>query len=121
MAGVCRSLSRLGLGFVHLVEPIAGPCVVASAQRLAPIVRANFNGTLILNGGYSAATAEDALTHAEGDLVSFATPFIANPDLVERFAAGAPLASADPATLYGGEERGYIDYPRMERTRLSSG
>ncbi|MNR67452.1 N-ethylmaleimide reductase [compost metagenome] len=45
------------------------------------------------------------------DLAAFGRPFISNPDLVERFTKGAPLAPFDRATFYGGDDRGYVDYP----------
>jgi N-ethylmaleimide reductase len=45
--------------------------------------------------------------------VSFGRLFIANPDLVARFRAGAPLARFDPRTLYAGGEAGYTDYPAL--------
>ena len=47
------------------------------------------------------------------DAVAFAKAFIANPDLVERFRRGAPLAVTDATTLYGGGEKGYADYPAL--------
>jgi len=40
-------------------------------------------------------------------------PFIANPDLVERFRMDAPLNVSDQSTFYGGTEKGYIDYPAL--------
>lgn len=45
--------------------------------------------------------------------MSFGTPFLANPDLVERFRRGAPLNAPDPATFYQGEAQGYTDYPAL--------
>ena len=48
------------------------------------------------------------------DLIAFGRPFIGNPDLVERFKAGAPLAKDDKATWYGGDAHGYTDYPKLE-------
>lgn len=47
------------------------------------------------------------------DLFAFGRPFIANPDLVERLKIGAPLASFNPAALYGGGAAGYADYPAI--------
>lgn len=67
-----------------------------------------------INGGYDAARAEAVLARPGIDAVSFARPFICNPDLAERFARGAPLTPmADPAVIYGGGEAGYIDFARM--------
>lgn len=45
------------------------------------------------------------------DLIAFGRPFVANPDLPVRIRDGLPLPGFDPATLFGGNERGYTDYP----------
>jgi len=47
--------------------------------------------------------------------VAFGVPYLANPDLVERLRGAAPLNTPDPATFYGGGERGYTDYPALGR------
>jgi N-ethylmaleimide reductase len=47
------------------------------------------------------------------DMISFATLFLANPDLPARLAAGGPFNTPDPGTFYGGDERGYTDYPAL--------
>ena len=63
------------------------------------------------------STADQALAEkavADGaDLIAFGKPYIANPDLVERLRAGAPLNIPDKATFYGGREKGYTDYPTL--------
>lgn len=61
----------------------------------------------------STARAEADLQAKLADFVSFGTLFVANPDLPKRFAVNAPLAKPDPATLYGGSDAGYIDYPAL--------
>ncbi|MDB5392499.1 MAG: alkene reductase [Rhodospirillales bacterium] len=48
-------------------------------------------------------------------MVSFGRPYIANPDLVERLATGAPLAELDRGTVYASGARGYFDYPAIGR------
>ena len=73
--------------------------------------RVDEQGRLIVAGKYDAPRAEHILQQGLADLVAFGRPFIANPDLVERIAAGAPLAKPDYSLLYTGEERGYTDYP----------
>jgi N-ethylmaleimide reductase len=107
-----RALAPLGLAYLHLVEPVAG--LPAGAAPLAPDLKSAFGGTLMLNGGYTKALAEAALGRGEADLVSFAAAFLANPDLPVRLAQGAPLNAADPATFYGGDHRGYTDYPALD-------
>jgi N-ethylmaleimide reductase len=44
-------------------------------------------------------------------LISFGTLFLANPDLPKRFELNAELNQLDKATMYGGQDKGYIDYP----------
>jgi N-ethylmaleimide reductase len=50
---------------------------------------------------------------------AFGRPYIANPDLVERLAIGAPLAEVDWQTVYASGPRGYTDYPAFSRVALS--
>jgi N-ethylmaleimide reductase len=51
---------------------------------------------------------------AEGaDIVAFGRPFIANPDLGARLRQGGPFNTLDRATLYGGGDAGYLDYPTL--------
>jgi N-ethylmaleimide reductase len=71
----------------------------------------------VANGGYDHDRAAAAISAGDADLVSFGTPFIANPDLVERFRLRAPLNSGDRATYYSGGARGYTDYPALELYR----
>ncbi|WP_353719179.1 hypothetical protein [Dyadobacter sp. 676] len=66
---------------------------------------------VILAGGYTAETAEMALQTGLADLIAFGKPYIANPDLTERFRLNIPLANGDPETYYQGGDEGYIDYP----------
>ncbi len=67
----------------------------------------------LLNGGFTADRANDAIKSDLAVAVSFGTPFIANPDLVERFALDAALTEPDRSTFHTGGARGYTDYPRL--------
>ena len=67
--------------------------------------------TVIANAGYDKASAEAELEKGIAGLVSFGTLFLANPDLPKRFEKDAALNEADRATMFGGGEQGYIDYP----------
>jgi N-ethylmaleimide reductase len=67
----------------------------------------------MVNGGYTRPLAEAALARGEADLVSFAALFLANPDLPARLERNSSLNVPDPATLYGGDHRGYTDYPAL--------
>jgi N-ethylmaleimide reductase len=103
-----EELSRLRMGYLHVVDPYQD-----GAKRISPLLRARFDGTYIVNGGFDAAAAEAVLSAGEADLVAFGVPFLANPDLPERYQRGAKLNSADTATFYTGDDKGYADYPAL--------
>jgi N-ethylmaleimide reductase len=106
-------LNEAGIAYVHVVEGITG------GQREVPgafdlqILRKRFKGLYMANNGYTRDLAETVLAAGKADLVCFGRPFIANPDLVERLRRGASLNAVDMKTLYGGDERGYLDYPTL--------
>ena len=77
-------------------------------------IRDRFAGPYIANGGYDKARANAAIAEGCTDAVSFGVPFIANPDLVARLQLDAPLNGADADTFYGGDEKGYTDYPFLD-------
>lgn len=76
-----------------------------------------FGGPYMANLNYDYARATAAIANDRVDLVAFGKAFISNPDLVERFRTNAPLAKADSKTFYGGDARGYTDYPAMGSAR----
>jgi N-ethylmaleimide reductase len=84
---------------------------VAALQDTIGYYRARFKGTLIANWAYDRASANAAIASKQADLVSFAKPFISNPDLVRRFRENLPLAASSQETYYQGGPQGYVDYP----------
>lgn len=70
-----------------------------------------FDGPLVANLGFDRESGNAAVARGAADAVSFGTAFVANPDLVERFALGRELAAGNPATYYAGGAEGYADYP----------
>jgi N-ethylmaleimide reductase len=107
-----RAISRFGLAYLHVVEGAIGDPSPPSYDTQA--LRRAFDGLYMANGGYDFARATEAVRTGAADLVSFGVPYIANPDLVERFRWGAALNAADENTFYGGDEKGYTDYPVLE-------
>jgi N-ethylmaleimide reductase len=73
--------------------------------------------TVIANSGYNRDTAEAELMKGTAKLISFARLFLANPDLPQRFEQNAALNEVDSKTMYGGDEKGYTDYPTLEEKR----
>jgi len=107
---VAGALNQFDLAYLHVMEvnfDTGSPPPVFDFKQL----RRCFKGAYIANGGYDKESANAALQAGDADLVAFGVPFIANPDLVARFAKNAPLNRPDPATFYGGDEKGYTDYP----------
>ena len=104
-AELMRQAAPLGLAYLHVMRaPVPGIDAFAMARR-------HFGGPLILNDGFDAAGAELALREEQGEAVSFARHFIGNPDLVQRWREGLPLAKFDRRTLYTAGAAGYSDYP----------
>jgi N-ethylmaleimide reductase len=111
-----KVLSDIGIAHLELREPPKdGNFGKAEGDPIAPLIRHVFNGTLILNSDYPQARAEEAIRSGAADAIAFGRPFIANPDLVRRFADGSPVAQDDQATWFTQGPEGYIDYPMAGR------
>ncbi len=116
---VAEALEARGVMYLHVLETASGEGAAAS-RPLTAAAREAFSGVLITNAGYTADTAEAVLARGGADLVAFGVPFLATPDFVERTQAGLALNQPDPSTFYGGDDRGYVDYPfRDGRVRLA--
>jgi N-ethylmaleimide reductase len=69
---------------------------------------------IIANGGYTRESGEDELEKGSASMISYGSLFISNPDLPKRFELNAALNEPDRATMYGGQDQGYIDYPSLD-------
>jgi N-ethylmaleimide reductase len=109
---VVGRLDKLELGYIHMIEG-----TTQGDRNAVPVdyegLRGSFRGAYIANNGYDRAMASEAVSSGRADLVAFGRLFIANPDLVERFRLNAPLNEPDRATFYGGDTKGYTDYPAL--------
>lgn len=83
-------------------------------QALAEIARRHFRGVLIRNGGFDRDSGNSAIASGSADAISYGKPYLANPDLVERYRKNAPLASFNFDKLYSPGPLGYIDQPAFE-------
>jgi len=118
-AHLMRELAPLGLAYIHVIEgATGGPREVEGRPFDYAAMRkayrdAGGKAAWMVNNSYDKALADKALAQG-ADLVAFGRPYIANPDLVERLRAGAPLNEPDRATFYGGGAKGYTDYPALK-------
>ena len=114
---VVTELDRLGIAYLHVVEPrIKGTEDIAHGQAPVAVqhLRPKFSRTLIAAGGFNRDSAEAIIAAGDADLVAFGRHFISNPDLPERLRRSLPLNRYDRTTFYGGDARGYVDYPPAE-------
>ncbi len=102
-------LSSLKLSYLHIVDhsSMGAPPV---SDEVKAMLRKQFNGTLILSGGYERDRAERDLREDKGDLVAFGRPFISNPKLVSKMRRGGELLPPNSDLLYTPGDEGYIDY-----------
>jgi len=109
---LAQELSKLGLQYLHLLDhsALGAPPVPGDLKSR---LREAFRGLFILAGGFDRASAETALSAGQADLIAFARPFLANPDLIERMRTNAALNTADMATFYTPGPTGYTDYPAL--------
>lgn len=108
------ALSEIGIAFLELREPgYDGTFGKAEVDPVHPFIRAAFKGPLVLNSDYRLERAQTALDAGHADAIAFGRTFLANPDLVERLRADAPLNDDVMATWYSQGPEGYTDYPAL--------
>jgi N-ethylmaleimide reductase len=115
-AYVVQALNPLGLAYLHFIEPRssgAGRAEVNHQNVPSAMVlfRSIWKGVLITAGGFAGETANAAIVNGHADAIAFGRIFISNPDLPRRLSENLPLTPYNRATFYGGEEKGYTDYP----------
>ncbi|GJD52455.1 N-ethylmaleimide reductase [Methylobacterium crusticola] len=109
------ALSRIGIAFLELREPGPGGTFGRAAHPpVAPVIRSAFAGPLVLNSDFDGPRAQEALAAGQADAIAFGRTYLANPDLPERLAQGAPLNRDDPKTWYSQGREGYVDYPALD-------
>jgi N-ethylmaleimide reductase len=110
---VAELLNRFELAYLHVLEGgVHGSGIADPFDFLA--LRKIFKGAYMANLGYDKVRGNAAIACGHADVIAFGVPFIANPDLVERYRTNAMLNDADSNTFYGGTEKGYTDYPFLK-------
>lgn len=108
-------LAKRKLAFLHISEPdwAGGPVLYEPFRQQ---LRQRYPHVIIGAGAYTGEKAETLIEKGYIDAAAFGRTYIANPDLVERLQNGAPLNAQDPESFYGGDEKGYTDYPTLAQT-----
>ena len=108
-----HELNRFKLAYAHLIVSTEDDLRHGAVPVPLAALRKEFHGPLIIANGFTCATANQALAEDMADAVAFGRLFIANPDLPGRFRLNGTLNPLNEATLYGGDAKGYTDYPAM--------
>ncbi len=117
---LAQELTNRGSVYIHIVR--------GSQYDPAPVVpttflekfRTAFGGSVIVTGGLTKKIAEEMLEKDLADLFGFGMLFISNPDLPERLKNNWPLTEPDRRTFYGGDAKGYTDYPAYQEELVRS-
>lgn len=110
-ANIAKRLDELNIAYLHTAD-MSAVTNMEMPESMKQKIRVNFKGTLILNGGYNKEKATEHLQAGKGELICFASSFIANPDLVTRMKEGIELSVPNQDTFYTPGPEGYTDYPR---------
>jgi len=110
IAYLSEQLNQYSLAYLHLMR---ADFFGEQKADVISIARDHYKGNLMVNMGYSAEEAAAVIEAGTADMVAFGVPFLANPDLPERFKAGAELNTPDQSTFYSQGAEGYTTYPTM--------
>jgi 2,4-dienoyl-CoA reductase-like NADH-dependent reductase (Old Yellow Enzyme family) len=109
------ALNDFNLAFLEMRASRPESTFRPGTRDLVPQIRKAYRGTLIVNSDYHLEDATAALASGRADAVAFGRTFLANPDLVARLKANAPLNAPNPETFYSQGPEGYTDYPTLDR------
>ncbi|MER0426553.1 alkene reductase [Streptomyces microflavus] len=107
---LAQEIEPLGLAYLHILED-------APIRELTLALRKVFTGTVLINVHSDGPTGPDDHTVIDdgiADLISYGVLFLANPDLPARLRAGGPFNTPDPSSFFGGDAKGYTDYPALD-------
>ncbi len=111
---VLKELSRFDLAYAHLVQLKPDDIAHGATPGVGPReLRSFYSGNFVVAGGFNLETGNQALEEGWAQAVAFGVPFLANPDLPERFRCNAALNEPNEATFYASGAEGYTDYPSL--------
>ena len=99
-------LDKLGLAYVHIMHQ--------GNEVLLSDIRKLWTRALIVNRpGRPLERVGSDLASGLADLESYGQMVLANPDFVARLTANSTMNEANRMTFFGGDARGYTDYPHL--------
>lgn len=112
---VVQELDKKNLGYLHVGFEETPAMRINWHEKLRSI----YKGVYFANGGFTRESGEKFLAENKADAIAYGKLFIANPDLPERFKENAPLNDLEDSSFYATGEKGYIDYPTLERAVMA--
>jgi N-ethylmaleimide reductase len=91
----------------------ASPLEQLAGDGMFQHFRPLYQGHLIANVEMTQERGNRLIEAGLADSIAFGRPYIANPDLPERFLGGAKLNEVSWPTVYASGPKGYIDYPKL--------
>ncbi len=113
---VYKALNVYKLAFLEVNEIMPMTELSPENKVINEKLQALYEGFYIANGNHNSQTAAARIDEGTADAISFGRPYISNPDLPERFKQNAPMNELDVNTFYGGNHKGYTDYPFLTKT-----
>ncbi|MDH5348281.1 MAG: alkene reductase, partial [Nitrospira sp.] len=107
---VAQELNRRAIAFLEIRHENHA---LHEEQEILQLARKHFQSVMMSNGSYTRESGKSTVARGAADAIVYGRPYIANPDLVERFAKQAPLNEVNVDRLYGGGADGYSDYPKL--------
>ena len=110
-----EALNEMPLTYIHLMNGIFPLDNYPNYPKDAIETFGSVSKHLVIaNAGFNKESGEAELKRGIAKMVSYGSLFLANPDLPRRFELNAELNVPDGATMYGGGEMGYTDYPFLK-------
>jgi N-ethylmaleimide reductase len=110
-----EELNKIPLSYIHIMNvPFSAEKFTQYPANSVETFGKLTQHTIIANCGYTKETGEAELEKNIAKLIAYGALFLANPDLPKRFELNSNLNQPDKATMYGGQDKGYIDYPFLE-------
>jgi N-ethylmaleimide reductase len=109
-----QELNKMPLLYVHLMNAMFPTDNLPQYPRdVVGVFGKQTQHSLLANGGYTRESGEQELEKGIAKMISYGTLYLSNPDLPKRFELNTDLNQPDRATMYGGGEKGYTDYPTL--------
>lgn len=109
---IMKNLGAKGLAYVH----IGDHANAGWHEKLRPL----YDGVYFAGANFDKERGEEYLETGKADAIVYGVKYLSNPDLPERFAAGAELNEPDLSTFYSPGEKGYNDYPTLNQTAATA-